>query len=72
MTDLNTLFPASCNLFAVMANKHYHATDLHTMQSVSKTITSVILGVAITRGDFKASLKTSTGFRARQASAPQS
>jgi hypothetical protein len=26
------------------------------MQSVSKTVTSVILGIAITRGDFKAGL----------------
>jgi CubicO group peptidase (beta-lactamase class C family) len=31
---------------------------MHTMQSVSKTVTSVIYGVAITRGDFKASLDT--------------
>src|SRR5256712_12023073 len=28
------------------------------MQSVSKTVTSVILGIAITRGDFKAGLDT--------------
>ena len=37
---------------------YYHGTDLHTMQSISKTVTSVIIGVAIQRGDFKASLDT--------------
>ena len=37
---------------------YYHGTDMHTMQSVSKTVTSVIFGVAITRGDFKAGLNT--------------
>jgi CubicO group peptidase (beta-lactamase class C family) len=29
---------------------------MHTMQSVSKTVTSVICGAATTRGDFKAGL----------------
>jgi hypothetical protein len=38
---------------------YYHGTDLHTMQSVSKTVTSVVIGAAIQRGDFKASLDTS-------------
>jgi hypothetical protein len=37
---------------------YYQGTDLHSMQSVSKTVTSVILGIAVTRGDFKASLDT--------------
>jgi CubicO group peptidase (beta-lactamase class C family) len=37
---------------------YYHGTDLHTMQSISKTVTSVIIGAAIQRGDFKASLET--------------
>ncbi len=36
----------------------YQASDMHTMQSVTKTITSVIYGVAVTRGDFKTSLNT--------------
>jgi CubicO group peptidase (beta-lactamase class C family) len=31
---------------------------MHTMQSVSKTVTSVILGVAMSRGNFKAQLST--------------
>lgn len=30
----------------------YRGGDLHSLQSVTKTITSVIIGVAVTRGDF--------------------
>ena len=30
----------------------YRRGDLHTLQSVTKTVTSVIIGVAVTRGDF--------------------
>jgi CubicO group peptidase (beta-lactamase class C family) len=30
----------------------YHNTDLHTLQSVTKTVTSVIIGIAINRKDF--------------------
>src|ERR1700683_4988966 len=41
---------------------HWHpylnGSDLHTLQSVTKTLTSVVYGVAITRGDFKAPLDT--------------
>ena len=37
---------------------YYHGTDLHTMQSVSKTVTSVIIGAAVQRGHFKAGLDT--------------
>ena len=39
---------------AVNTQNPYHQTDEHTMQSVSKTVTSVTLGVAITRKDFTA------------------
>jgi CubicO group peptidase (beta-lactamase class C family) len=46
------------NYFDPYWHPYYHGTDLHTMQSVSKTVTSVILGAAIERGDFKASLDT--------------
>ena len=46
------------NYFDSYWHPYYHGTDLHTMQSVSKTVTSVIIGVAIERGDFKASLDT--------------
>ncbi|HJU75396.1 MAG TPA: serine hydrolase [Gemmatimonadaceae bacterium] len=31
---------------------HYRRGDLHTLQSVTKTITSVVIGTAVTRGDF--------------------
>jgi CubicO group peptidase (beta-lactamase class C family) len=31
---------------------YYRRGDLHTLQSVTKTITSVVFGVAVTRGDF--------------------
>jgi len=55
---LNARLAGRYNYFDTEWHPYYHATDLHTMQSVSKTITSVILGVAITHGDFKASLKT--------------
>ena len=55
---LNARLTGRYNYFDTEWHPYYHATDLHTMQSVSKTITSVIYGVAITRGDFKASLKT--------------
>jgi len=46
------------NYFDPYWHPYYHGTDLHTMQSVSKTVTSVIIGVAIERGDFKAGLDT--------------
>lgn len=46
------------NYFDPYWHPYYHGTDLHTMQSISKTVTSVILGAAIDRGDFKASLDT--------------
>jgi len=44
------------NYFDPNWHPFYHGTDLHTMQSISKTVTSVILGIAIMRSDFKASL----------------
>src|SRR5579863_510978 len=46
------------NYFDPYWHPYYHGTDLHTMQSVSKTVTSVIIGAAIERGDFKAGLDT--------------
>lgn len=46
------------NYFDPAWHPYYHGTKLHTMQSVSKTVTSIIVGVAITRGDFKAGLDT--------------
>ena len=55
---LNARLMGRYNYFDSYWHPYYHGTDLHTMQSVSKTVTSVIIGVAIERGDFKASLDT--------------
>jgi Beta-lactamase len=46
------------NYFDPYLHPYYHGTDMHSMQSVTKTVTSVIIGVAKTRGDFKAGLDT--------------
>ena len=40
------------NYFNPWWHPYFHNTDLHTLQSVTKTITSVIIGLAITRKDF--------------------
>lgn len=40
------------NYFNDWWHPHYRRTELHTLQSVSKTVTSVVIGVALTRGDF--------------------
>ncbi len=40
------------NYFNPWWHPTYRRGDLHTLQSVTKTVTSVIIGVAITRGDF--------------------
>jgi CubicO group peptidase (beta-lactamase class C family) len=40
------------NYFNDWWHPYYRQTDLHTLQSVTKTITSVVIGVAVTRGDF--------------------
>jgi CubicO group peptidase (beta-lactamase class C family) len=40
------------NYFNSWWHPYYHETKLHTQQSVSKTITSMIIGVAITKNDF--------------------
>jgi hypothetical protein len=53
---LNARLTGPYNYFDPAWHPYYHGTDLHTMQSVSKTTSSVILGIAITRGDFKAGL----------------
>jgi len=57
-SPLNARLTGPYNYFDPAWHPYYHGTDLHTMQSMSKTVTSVIYGVAITRGDFKASLDT--------------
>jgi CubicO group peptidase (beta-lactamase class C family) len=40
------------NYFNPWWHPYYRRGDLHTLQSVSKTVTSAIIGVAVTRGDF--------------------
>lgn len=55
---LNARLTGPYNYFDPDWHPYYHGTDLHSMQSVTKTVTSVIFGVAITRGDFKAALDT--------------
>jgi CubicO group peptidase (beta-lactamase class C family) len=55
---LNPHLTGLYNYFDPTWHPYYHGSDMHSMQSVSKTVTSVILGIAITRGDFKASLDT--------------
>ncbi len=46
------------NYFDPQWHPYYHGTDLHSMQSVTKTVSSIIIGVAMTRGDFKSGLDT--------------
>jgi hypothetical protein len=55
---LNARLIGPYNYFDPTWHPYYHGTDLHSMQSVSKTVTSIIFGIAMTRGDFKASLNT--------------
>jgi len=55
---LNARLTGPYNYFDPHWHPFYHSTDMHTMQSVSKTVTSVILGIAITRRDFRATLNT--------------
>jgi len=55
---LNARLTGPYNYFDPEWHPYYHGTDLHSMQSISKTVSSIILGIAITRGDFKASLDT--------------
>jgi CubicO group peptidase (beta-lactamase class C family) len=55
---LNARLTGPYNYFDPAWHPYYHGTDLHTMQSVSKTVSSITVGIAITRGDFKAGLDT--------------
>ena len=55
---LNARLTGPYNYFDPAWHPYYQGTDLHSMQSVSKTVTSVILGIAMMRGDFKAGLET--------------
>jgi Beta-lactamase len=55
---LNARLTGRYNYFDPAWHPYYRGTDEHTMQSVSKTVTSAIIGIAMTRGDFKAPLST--------------
>jgi CubicO group peptidase (beta-lactamase class C family) len=55
---LNARLTGPYNYFDPAWHPYYHGTDLHSMQSVSKTVSSIIVGIAVTRGDFKAGLDT--------------
>jgi CubicO group peptidase (beta-lactamase class C family) len=55
---LNARLIGRYNDFDPEWHPYFHGTDLHTMQSVSKTVTSVIIGAAMQHGDFKAGLNT--------------
>lgn len=46
------------NYFSTVFHPFYQGGDLHTMQSVSKTVTSLTIGIASTRNDFTAGLDT--------------
>jgi CubicO group peptidase (beta-lactamase class C family) len=55
---LNARLTGPYNYFDPAWHPYYHSTLQHTMQSVSKTVTSAIIGVAIARGAFKSPLST--------------
>jgi hypothetical protein len=55
---LNARLTGRYNYFDPAWHPYYHGTDEHTMQSVSKTVTSATIGIAMTRGDFKTPLST--------------
>ena len=55
---LNPHLTGPYNYFDPAWHPYYRGTAMHSMQSVTKTVTSIILGIAITRGDFKAGLDT--------------
>jgi CubicO group peptidase (beta-lactamase class C family) len=47
-------FGGPYNYFNPWWHPYYRGGDLHTLQSVTKTVTSVVIGVAVTRGEFPA------------------
>jgi CubicO group peptidase (beta-lactamase class C family) len=55
---LNARLTGPYNYFDPAWHPYYRGTDMHSMQSVTKTITTVIIGIAVTRGDIKAGLDT--------------
>jgi len=55
---LNARLTGPYNYFDPDWHPYYHGSDMHTMQSITKTVTSVIFGAAMNRGDFRADLNT--------------
>ncbi len=55
---LNAHLTGPYNYFDPAFHPYYQGSRLHTMQSVSKSITATIIGIARTRGDFKSGLDT--------------
>jgi CubicO group peptidase (beta-lactamase class C family) len=55
---LNAHLTGSYNYFDPTWHPYYHGTQAHSMQSVSKTVTSVTIGAAMQRGEFKGGLDT--------------
>jgi len=53
---LNARMGGPYNYFNSQYHPYYQETGLHTMQSVTKTITSVVMGVAIERNEFDVKL----------------
>jgi CubicO group peptidase (beta-lactamase class C family) len=55
---LNARLTGRYNYFDPAWHPYFKDTPLHSMQSVSKSVTSIIIGIAMTRGDFKAGVDT--------------
>lgn len=55
---LNQRLTGPYNYFDSALHPYVQGSDMHSIQSITKTITSIVLGVAITRGDFRAPLDT--------------
>jgi CubicO group peptidase (beta-lactamase class C family) len=55
---LNARLTGPYNYFDPAWHPYYHGTEQHTMQSISKTVTSATIGVAMARGAFKTPLST--------------
>lgn len=52
-TALNDQHPTGPhNYFSAWWHPYYRDGDLHTLQSITKTVTSIAIGTAVTRGDF--------------------
>ena len=55
---LNARLTGIYNYFDPQYHPYYEGSDLHTMQSITKTVTSVIMGIAMGRGEFHMELDT--------------